>query len=116
MYRDWPDKPRLAHTQDHTHDTDAESGHGSDSRRQLLWLVVMLWPVTGKAALEEKVVRQRHALVDSKPVTDEDHEGVQDLEEVGVARNSDGDVDGGADAGPDEARHTLGPLAEDLDG
>ena len=72
--------------------------------------------VTTEALLEEKVVRQRDALVDGEPVADEVHEVLEDFFEVRVARDRDGDVDDGGDESQYEPRHPARPASEDLDG
>lgn len=67
----------------------------------------MLGLVPVVAAAEEEVLRQGDPLVDGEPVADEEHEVLEPVLEVVVARNGDGHVDASAQERPHEARHSL---------
>ncbi|KUI58123.1 hypothetical protein VP1G_11004 [Cytospora mali] len=55
------------------------------------------------------------ALVDGKPVPDEQHEVLEPGLEHGVSGHRDGDVGGGADERPCEPGHALRAPGEDLE-
>lgn len=114
MQRYRSDIPLLRHTGNHARNAAAERRHSSNSRRQLFRGVVVFRAVATHTALEDEVVAESNALVDGEPVADEVHEVVQDLLEVRVAWDSDGDVDAGSDCCPDEARDFGGFAGEDL--
>ena len=116
MYRDGAHPPGLGHARYHACDATAESGHCGNARRQLLWVVVVLWNISTKTALEHEVVGQRDAFVDGKPVSDKVHEVLQHRFEVIVAWNGNGDVNPGCNACPDETRDARCPASQDLDG
>ena len=50
-----PSKPDLRHTEHGTHDTKAESEDSGHSRRELVFVQVMLWAIACKPALEDDV-------------------------------------------------------------
>lgn len=109
-------EPGLGHTSDHTGDTEAEGGDGSDTRRELAGLVVVSNDVAGEASLEDKVVAKGNTLINGEPVTNEVHEVLEDGFEVRVTRNGNGNVYTSCNTSPDETRDALSPSAENLDG
>lgn len=107
-----PDPPSLAHTSDHTGNTAAKSKNSSDTRGKLVWLVIEFRSVSTETTLEDKMISDGNALVDSQPVPDEVHEVRQHSFVVGVTRDGDGNVDTGSDDGVDEARDIASPASE----
>lgn len=114
MFRDRPDEPRLRHARDHTSDATAEGSHGGIAWGQFLRAIVDGGIIPGEATLEDEVIDEGDALIDGEPVSDKVHKVLEHGLEVRVARDGDGDVDEGGEAGPDEARHGLGAAGEDL--
>lgn len=110
------DKPRLAHTSDHTGDTEAEGNRRGDTDRQLIPLVVDLRTVTAEAALEDEVIGRSDTGVNGQPVGDEVHEVLEDGLEVGVTGDGDSEGDAGGEESPDETGHALRVAAQDLQG
>ena len=76
----------------------------------------MLRAIAREAALEDDVLGQGDALVNSKPVADQQHEILQDRLEVAVAWDSDRAVNDRADEGPDETGNALGDARKELQG
>lgn len=76
----------------------------------------MLRVVATEAPLEDKVLRERDTFIDSEPVSDDQHEVLQDGFEVAVARDSDGAIDQSTNESPDETWDTLGSTGKELQG
>src|SRR5262249_1831249 len=62
---DGPNVPLLTHPGYHANNTAAEGQNSSNARRQALRMIIELGPVSTHATLEDKVVGERDALVDS---------------------------------------------------
>lgn len=116
MFRDRADIPRLAHTGDHTGNTEAEGDRRGNSQGQFLALVVDLGVITAEPTLEDEVVGDGDSGVDGQPVGDEVHEVFQDGLEVGVAGDGDGEGHARSEEGPDKAGYALRVAAQDLQG
>lgn len=110
------DKPGLAHTGDHTGDTEAERNGRGNTDGQLIGLVVDLRTVAAEAALENEVIGRSDTGVNGQPVGNEVHEVLEDGLEVGVAGDGDGEGDAGGEESPNETGHALRVAAQDLQG
>jgi len=116
VFGNWSNPPDLAHSYNHTGDTEAESSDGSNTDWELAWLVIIFWAVILGSAAEEEVFGEADTAVDGKPVANKVHEVFKDLLKVRVPRNSNGDISTSTDESPDEAWDNGGPSAKNLHG
>ena len=109
-----PHEPHLRKAHDSAENAKAERTDGGESGGQFGWLVVRRDVVAAEAPLEEEVVGEGNGLVDGEPVRDQQHEVLEHVLEVRVARDGDGAVDDRGEERPDEARDRRRPAAEHL--
>lgn len=130
----WPSKPHLSHTKNSTHDAETEGNNGCNSRRKLASVHVDRGVIAREAALEEDVLWDGDAFIDGEPlsnelvdilvesedsnlpVSDQQHEVLENRLKVPVARNGNSAVNESSDESPDEARNSLRDLGEELEG
>lgn len=106
--------PCLAHTSNHTRDTESKGDTSGDTIGQLVGLVISLGAVSGEATAND-VVGKSDTGVNGQPVGDEVHQVLQDFFEVGVTGNGDGDGDTGGEKDPDETGNALRVATQDLE-
>jgi hypothetical protein len=63
------DKPDLGHADNHSNNTKAEGGNGSDTNGQLFGLVVIFGVVTLGSLAEQEMFGETDANIDGKPVS-----------------------------------------------
>lgn len=113
---DWASEPNLGHSKHGTHDTEGKSYDGSDPNGKLVFVHIDSRIISSKTALEEEMFGKRDTLIDSEPVSDQQHEIFKNRLEVSVSRDGDGAVNNGPDEGPHEARYALRDTGEELEG
>jgi len=109
-------EPDLRHAKDGAHDAKAEGGHGGNSRRQLVPVEVVFWTISRHAALVDDMLGECDAFVDGEPVGDEQHEVLQDIFKMIIARDGNSYVDECANECPDEPRNASRCASEELEG
>ena len=69
MLGDWSNPPNLAHTDNHTGNTEAECSDGSDTDRKLAWLVIIFWVISLGSATEEEMLGKANTAIDGEPIS-----------------------------------------------